>query len=359
VAIVDGLIAAAPAPGARRIDAAGLVLAPGLCDVHGDGFERNRSPRPGVVIDLDTGLIETDRQLVANGITTAWLAMTVSWEPGLRSLATAREIVAALARLRPRLCADIRLQLRWEIYALDAVEQIETWLGALDPAPVLAINDHMTGMLTGGRIAKKIDDYAKRAGLTPKEYIALTERAAARADEVPGAVARLTQAARAAGVPIFAHDEPDAAARAKNRALGITVSEFPLSKGAADAAIAAGEPTVLGAPNVLRGGSHIGALDAAPAVAAGLCSVLASDYYYPAPLQAAARLRRDGVAGLAQSWPLISANAAGACGLGDRGRIAPGQRADLVLLRDDGAALATVATFAAGRLAYLSDAGLL
>src|SRR5262249_61125076 len=68
----------------RRIDASGLLVLPGLVDIHGDAFERQLMPRPGVAFDADVALMETDRQLVANGITTAFHAVTWSWEPGLR-----------------------------------------------------------------------------------------------------------------------------------------------------------------------------------------------------------------------------------------------------------------------------------
>lgn len=338
----------------RRFDASGLILAPGICDVHGDGFERNLSPRPGVVFSPDVALIETDRQLIANGITTAWLALTISWEPGLRSLPVARDLLAALERVRPQLGCDIRVQLRWEVFAFDAVEQIEDWL-TMTPRPVLAFNDHLTGMAAGGREAKKLDQYAARAGLSPDDYRALIARLAARADEVPALIARLTRAASEAGVVCFAHDEKTAAVRRENREAGITVSEFPLSADAAGEAVSAGEPTILGAPNVLRGGSHIGALDAAPAIAEGLCSVLASDYYYPAPLQAAARLEADGVAPLAGAWPLISANAARSCGVMDRGTFAAGQRGDVIALTRNGGALTVEAVFSGGAPVMVRD----
>ncbi|MFK7942481.1 MAG: alpha-D-ribose 1-methylphosphonate 5-triphosphate diphosphatase, partial [Paracoccaceae bacterium] len=307
--ISDGWITEKIAPDARVFDASGFIVAPGIVDLHGDGFERNMSPRPGVMFDLDTALVETDRQLVANGITTAYLAMTISWEPGLRSLEQGRKLVEALTRMRPYLLCDIRLQLRWEVFALEAVEQIEAWLD-LDPTPMLAFNDHFTGMLKGGREAKDVSKYAARSGMTMEQYNALTERTRARADDVPGAIARLSRAARARGVPMLAHDEKTVEVRARNRAMGITISEFPLTREAAADAVAAGEPTILGAPNVLRGGSHIKAVDAEPAVRDGLCRILASDYYYPSLMRAVLKMAQGDLGALAQNWPLISENPA-------------------------------------------------
>ena len=92
----------------------------------------------------------------------------------------------------------------------------------------------------------------------------------------------------------------------------------------------------------------------------GLCSVLASDYYYPAPLLAAFRLAADGVLPLPRAWDLISKSPAQAAGLSDRGVLARGHRADILLV-DDAVPLRPriVAVIAAGRLAYLADADLL
>jgi len=108
----------------------------------------------------------------------------------------------------------------------------------------------------------------------------------------------------------------------------------------------------------VRGGSHTGWTRASDMIAKGLCSVLASDYYYPAQLLAAFRLAADGVLPLAQAWQLISSAPARAAGLTDRGELAEGQRADIILV-DDKMRLRprVVAVIAAGRLVHLADAG--
>jgi alpha-D-ribose 1-methylphosphonate 5-triphosphate diphosphatase len=134
------------------------------------------------------------------------------------------------------------------------------------------------------------------------------------------------------------------------RALGCTISEFPLNDPTAIAASRHGDLIVLGAPNVVRGGSHNGGIDAATMVRHGRCDVLASDYYYPSQLQSAFRLVRDRVAPLAEAWALVSSTPAVAAGLNDRGAIAPGRRADLVIVDDGVAGMPrVVATFAGGR----------
>jgi alpha-D-ribose 1-methylphosphonate 5-triphosphate diphosphatase len=124
----------------------------------------------------------------------------------------------------------------------------------------------------------------------------------------------------------------------------------------AQAAASHGDAIVFGAPNVVRGGSHTGWTKASDMIAMGLCSVLASDYYYPAQLLAAFRLVADGVLPLAQAWDLVSAGPARATGLLDRGLIAEGRRADILLV-DDTVPLRPrlVAVIAGGKLAHLTD----
>jgi alpha-D-ribose 1-methylphosphonate 5-triphosphate diphosphatase len=139
---------------ARRIDADGLLVLPGIVDLHGDAFERQLMPRPGVHFATAVALLETDRQMIANGITTAYHGLTWSWEPGLRGADAARGFVAALETQRQRLCCDTRLHLRHEAYNLDAEDEILDWLsrGRVD---LLAFNDHIQPIAAAADNPKK------------------------------------------------------------------------------------------------------------------------------------------------------------------------------------------------------------
>ena len=117
--VIAGVGAGAPA-GAARFDGRGLLLLPGLVDIHGDAFERQLQPRPGVDFPADVALLDTDRQLLANGITTAFHGVTLSWEPGLRGVAMFRTLLAARAALAGRLAADNRIHLRLVRYCAPA-----------------------------------------------------------------------------------------------------------------------------------------------------------------------------------------------------------------------------------------------
>jgi len=355
-ALSDGLRAQ---PGETVLDARGLLVLPGIVDIHGDAFERQIMPRPKVHFPLDVALAETDRQLAVNGITTAFHGITLSWEPGLRSLENSAAVVRALDDLRDELSVEHRLHIRWETFALDAEAQAGEWL-ALPVAPLFAFNDHTTASFHKRTDVVKVRSWAERAGVDETEYRAMLDQVWARRDEVEPAIERLAARARECGVAMLSHDDTGPQMRARFRALGCGVAEFPLTWETAEAARAAGEHVVFGAPNVVRGGSHIGAVNAADAVERGVCTVLASDYYYPAPLVAVFRLVGERGLPLAQVWPLISGNAARAAGLADRGALTEGQRADVVLVRANGDGRPRVAaTVANGRIAHLGEPGLL
>jgi alpha-D-ribose 1-methylphosphonate 5-triphosphate diphosphatase len=339
----------------KSFDARGLYVLPGIVDLHADAFERQLMPRPGVAFPIDVALMESDRQAVGNGITTLYHGVTWSWEPGLRGADNARAIVTAVETLRPALGADTRIHLRHETFNLDAETEIAGWIGE-GRIGLLGFNDHMPGA-HGPPRARKMTEMAERAGLSYDEFMALVERVRARADEVPQSIARLAAAAGAEKLPLLSHDDMTPQQRRWFRGLDCRVAEFPTTLETAHEATAAGDDVVLGAPNVVRGGSHIGWTNAADMIARGFCTILASDYYYPAPLLAAFRLAADGVVPLAAAWSYVAERPAKAAGLDDRGRIAAGARADLILIdATDLRRPKLVATIANGRVVHLAEA---
>jgi alpha-D-ribose 1-methylphosphonate 5-triphosphate diphosphatase len=310
------------------------------------------------MVDPAVALLDTDRQLAANGITTAFHGLTWSWEPGLRGTRVGSELIETVTRLAPALACEHRWHLRFEAFNLDglaaAVALLETGCIGL-----LAINDHTPAMAAAADKPSGNIGNAYRALVPVAEFNALAKAVHARAGEVPAGLARLAAAARTAGVPILSHDDATPDERRRLRELGAAICEFPRNRETAEAARGHGEPVIMGAPNVLRGRSQFGWLAAGEAAADGLCTVLASDYYYPAMLQAPYRLAREGGLGLGEAWQLVSANAARAAGLTDRGALLAGSRADLVVVEDDaGLPPRITATIVAGRPAFrLQPAG--
>jgi len=135
--------------------------------------------------------------------------------------------------------------------------------------------------------------------------------------------------------------------------MGAPLAEFPETVETAKAAKAAGDPVILGAPNVLRGGSHAGNLRATDLVAADLCDALVSDYHYPALIGAVRRLVAEGVCDWAAAWRLVSARPAEVLRLADRGTLAPGKRADIIVVEAVTGRICM--TLAAGQIAHLTD----
>ncbi|MCH8466817.1 MAG: amidohydrolase family protein, partial [Roseinatronobacter sp.] len=137
-----------------------------------------------------------------------------------------------------------------------------------------------------------------------------------------------------------------------DRGIGAAICEFPTTLDAARAARAAGEPVLMGAPNIVRGGSQSGNIAAMELVEEGLCDALISDYYIPALAQAAWAIADARALSFAHAWEMISTRPAQIMGLSDRGQLAPGQRADLVVLNPNTRRIE--ATICRGQIAFAS-----
>lgn len=309
------------------------TLLPGMIDLHGDAFERQVMPRPGVHFSHELALLETDRQMLSNGLTTAYHGLTWSWEPGLRGAEAARAFVAALLAARPRLGCDTRLHLRHETYNTEAEAEIVAWMesGVID---LLAFNDHLAMITEKLETPQKLAVYAGRTGMDVSAFRELIEAVTARQPQVAPSIQRLAEVARRLGIPMASHDDESPEDRQALHALGSRICEFPVDRETATYARGLGDHVIVGAPNVVRGGSHCDRLNAGEAVAEGIGSVLTSDYFYPALLAAVYQLAGHGPApqtlDLAEAWALVAANPAEAVGLTDRGRLAVGLRADVV-----------------------------
>ena len=376
VTVADGVIVEiGGAVQGVEISGHGKILAPAIIDVHGDAFERQLMPRPGVYFPIEVALIDTDRQLAANGITTAYHAITLGWEPGLRNVARGRELIQSIQDLGLRLTVENRVQLRWETFAFEALDVIESTLkGPLLPS--VAFNDHTSmtmraydvpvqervfelspdfsvASLEDDRMKQRTLSKAQRAGLSQEDYIAMLGKIWDRRSDVPDKISEVASMASTVGAPMLSHDDTRADTRTYFRNLGASVSEFPMVMEAVEAARKHEDLIILGAPNAARGGSHIGSVGAADLIEAGLCDALASDYFYPAMLAAIDRLDREKRADRVTLWSLLSSGPARAMRLNDRGSITIGSRADLVLVDwTKGQAPVIEGTWIAGRAAY-------
>jgi len=348
--LADGRISATSA--ARKVDLSGYLVLPGIIDPHGDGFERHMAPRRGAMKQMEEGVVASEAELAANGMTTAVLAQFYSWEGGLRSPDYAAQVFEAIRLVRGDLVTDLVPQLRFETHMLedyaDLAEKIAVW-----QVPYVVFNDHLPhDRLAEGRKPPRLTGQALKAGRNPEKHFEMLLEMHRRSPEVPTALEALCASLAAQGLRIGSHDDHTAQDRATWRARGALISEFPETLEAAEAARAGGDHIILGAPNVVRGGSHKGNASALDLIAMGLCDALASDYHYPSPRRAALMLARSGLLDLAGAWALVSSGPADLLGLADRGDFTLGMRADLVIL--DKVSERVAATVSGGRVSYMS-----
>lgn len=345
IVVEDGIIASVcangPAP-ARSFDGQGQLCLPGLIDTHSDGVERELSPRPGVRFPVAFALQSFEGRVRAAGVTTIFHGVGFEEdERKERTVEQARDIVEAVdVRYRGGdALIDHRILYRLDARDPDGLAALGEALDAPPPTglpPFVSFEDHTPGQgqyldtsyfaqwLMGSRGIERAE-----ADVLIGERIA---RRDAQLGQRPIALDWLGDRARAGAIRLLAHDPASLGDIDQAVALGASVAEFPTNLPTAGAARAAGLATVMGAPNVLRGGSHAGNVSAEELVANGLCTALASDYMPSALLAAAFRLAERGVVDLPAAVGLVTSGAAEVVGLCDRGSIADGQRGDLILV---------------------------
>lgn len=354
--IVEGPVANA------ALDGAGLLLLPGFIDMHGDMIEREVEPRPNVRMPMELGLRDLDRRLKVAGVTTGYAA--VSFNPKsayghMRSYDHSKMMLRALKEMRDTLKVDHRVHARFEINypnALGVVEELITE-GTVD---LVSLTDHTPGQGQYRDIERLVARAELEKGLSHEDARADVANRIAEKQRHAGDVAATLQAISAIcaehGIALASHDDDTPEKVALMRALGARISEFPVTEEAARAAHESGLLTAMGAPNALRGESYSGNLSAREAHAAGLLDILAADYHPSAILPAVLILGQSDPQGLAGAARLASANPARALGLSDRGEIAIGKLADLVIADDTGVGHIR-ATFRNGRKIF-SDGSL-
>ena len=278
--IAEGLIAEASS--GRQIDLTGYQILPGIVDLHGDGFERHLAPRRGAVKDLQSGFYALHSELASNGITTAVLAQFYSWEGGMRSPEFARTFLEHLEQFAPKVPSTLLPQLRFETHMLDHYTEFAA-LCVRYAVPYVVFNDHLPHQaLAQGKRPARLTGQALKSGRSPEAHLDLLKELHEKSDQVAAALPDLITAL-GAGVFLGSHDDARAQDRQGWAAKGADLCEFPETKEAAEAAAALDNPVIMGAPNVVRGGSHKKNISALELIQQRLCSALASDYHYPSP----------------------------------------------------------------------------
>jgi alpha-D-ribose 1-methylphosphonate 5-triphosphate diphosphatase len=340
VTVVDGVIAEVEEGGAvpaEAIDCRGELLLPGLVDLHTDHCERHAVPRPGVHWDPLQAAIAHDAQIAAAGITTVFDSLVV----GLRDADQTRRdllgrIMAAVEKGEELglFRAQHLLHLRCEVTDPTLLDQITPHMDH-PLLQLVSVMEHTVGQRQFPD-AEKYREILVKLFHVPEDKVEERFRRDAEASRTfaptyRDAVCRL---ALERGIAVAAHDDETLEHVEEAARLGMTISEFPTTLLAAEAARERGMATVMGAPNVVKGGSHSGNVSALELARAGLLDALASDYVPISLLAATLRLTADDVGmSLPEAVNTASLNPARAAGLGDRGEIAAGKRADLIRVR--------------------------
>jgi alpha-D-ribose 1-methylphosphonate 5-triphosphate diphosphatase len=337
--VVEGGVIAAVAPGggllAGAIDCAGDYLLPGAIDLHTDNLERQVEPRAGARWPARSAFLAHDAQCAAAGITTVLDALCVG-DLGFDEdrQKTCLDGIADLDALAPTglLKAQHYLHLRCELPAVGMLALLDR-LADHKALRMVSLMDHTPGSGQYGDIERYKRMRARdgeAAAETERRIAALqAQREALRERHRLGLLARL----RGRSPVVASHDDRTEAEIAENLRDGIGISEFPVTEAAARAARLGGMAIIAGAPNVVRGGSHSGNVSVLDLLRLGLVDALASDYVPGSLIEAAFLAAQAAEIGLPAAVRMISAAPARIAGFADRGRIAPGLRADLVRVR--------------------------
>jgi alpha-D-ribose 1-methylphosphonate 5-triphosphate diphosphatase len=341
VLVRDGLIAdiaaGTGASGAGE-DFDGDYLLPGVVELHTDQLEYHFSPRPGVRWDPLPAVLAHDAQMAASGATTVLDAVRIgSLQEGkdealtraARDLADSVEEAIDAGLLR----ASHGVHVRCEVASEDCLEAFGSF--ADDPhVRLVSLMDHTPGQ----RQFADIEVYRKytlgKGRMLPEDFDAYLAGRVERSERFADVHRRsVASVAASRGITLATHDDATPEHVAESVALGVGIAEFPTTVAAASAAASQGQLIVMGAPNIVRGGSQSGNVAAASLLSLGLLHILSSDYVPASPLQAVFQLAADGAISLSEGAQLVSGNPARAVGLDDRGSIVVGKRADLVRVR--------------------------
>jgi alpha-D-ribose 1-methylphosphonate 5-triphosphate diphosphatase len=324
----------------RGLDLDGDYLLPGLVELHTDHLEGHYAPRPKVRWHPLGAVLAYDAQIAASGITTVFDSLRAGVDVDGGGLgAELVELAEAVdeARRHGLFRCEHHTHLRCEIPSPDVVDTVENFVARF-PVGLISLMDHTPGQRQFRDLSKYLHYYGGKTGKTVAEI----EDAVALKQEVNGARSAvnrpaLVALARERKIPLASHDDTTLAEVDQSIAEGVVLAEFPTTVESAWASHAHGITVMMGAPNLIRGGSHSGNVAAEELARQGVLDILSSDYVPGSLVMAAFDLpRRVPSISLPEAVRLVTRNPAEATGLSDRGEIAAGKRADLVRVRVTG-----------------------
>lgn len=335
----------------ETVDARERLVLPGLIDLHGDDIESHLHPRSGARMDTHMGLAAADRANVAAGITTKFHAISFEVDPEEnRSPELGAEITDAVERADD-LLADHRIHARCEVTQERCVEAVEEVIAAGD-AGLVSVMSHIPGKGQFRDRESFLQYYRDSQNHTVEEAEAMIEeRGGLELSTIRKRVNRVVAAAHDHGVPTASHDDEEVAEVERLHDVGVDISEYPITLATAERAHELGMTVTMGAPNLVRGESQWGNLRTADAIEAGVVDALVADYH---PISLLAAPFVDTGDPLPERVARVTKHPADAVGLSDRGRIAEGARADVVIVDEEPTPTVTQA-FVAGKPVYRAE----
>jgi len=323
-------------PGAddRVLDVTGAWILPGLIDIHCDTIEKEIEPRPNTLFPLEMAFLQFERKLAGHGITTMLHSLSLGVGLSIRGEHLVSEVIELIRKYRGT-GAMIRhgVHLRYEISHLTGIPLAEQLIseGAID---YFSLMDHAPGQGQYRREGAFERYVMKNQGVDLEEVSRIVKELQERRSQIDwDKLMALTGQARVRGIPVASHDDDSKEAVERSKAFGAAVSEFPLELEAAAYARSLGMGVCVGAPNIVRGGSHDGNMSAEEAVKKGAADLLCSDYHPASLLHAIFLLEQRGIP-LAGAAALATINPARMLGRENEiGSVEIGKKADLIVVR--------------------------
>ena len=318
----------------------GDYMIPGLIELHTDNLEKYMNPRPGVDWPSESAVLAHDAQIVGSGITTVFDALSIGdVNPKGNRLLQLPKMIDAISRAahEGHTRAEHRLHLRCEVSHERTLEIFEDLVGN-DLVHLVSIMDHTPGQRQFVKYEKYREYYQGKYHLSDREMDDFIQLQKGNAERFSVKYRRsIVDICQARGLSLASHDDATREHVQESAGFGMTIAEFPTTHEAATLSHELGLKVLMGAPNVVRGGSHSGNIAAADLARNGVLDILSSDYYPASMLQSIRILSQSDLGvSLPQAVNMVSLAPAQSANLPDRGQILPGLIADLVRVKDSG-----------------------
>lgn len=314
------------------VDLGEKKIAPGIVDLHSDAIEKEIEPRPGATFSIETAVAELDKKLSMAGVTTMFHAIGFEENPKKkRSIDLAKQQIEEIYTANKKhLGVDNYIHARFELSSDEAVEPIKEVISN-GMVKLVSLMDHSPGQGQFKSLESFQKYYGSYYGLNEEEVQSVVDKKLSKDEEK---INDLISHAKEHNLTLLSHDDDCIEKLDGLLNLGVQISEFPLDLEVAKYAVSKGIATGMGAPNIVRGGSQGGNIAAIELVKEDVCKYLCSDYHPTSMLQAVYRMKEDASLDIAKGFSMVTSTPAKYANLDDRGEIAVGKKADIIVIDD-------------------------